>query len=163
MSEKLRRTNVIHQRKTINKTFKFNAKSIYRRFRNEKEMVVDSPPGEDEIHSFWNGIWGKEKTFNRNAVWLEDVQGNYCRTVEKKEYLITKDIVKEVIKGMNNKKAPGNDLVIHIWHKKLHSTWSYITKIFQNYMNKSTPIPEWLPQSKTMLLPKTEDTENPIF
>ena len=69
--------------------------------------------------------------------------------------------MEKMIKSMPNNKAPGIDLVTHFWYKKLSSMWKELLRIFKSYCSQTMTIPAWLPLSRTTLIPKNADTQNP--
>ena len=81
----------------INDMFRNNQKIVYREFKGGQVKVNESPPVE-EIHSFWNDIWGKTKEINTD---------NPC--------------YKDLLRKMANNKAPGRDCIIAYWIKNLES------------------------------------------
>ena len=60
-----RRRNFFHQ----NKLYRENAKKFYREL-GKKSIEINETPIIDEVESFWGNIWEKQKSYNKNATWL---------------------------------------------------------------------------------------------
>ena len=118
-TEKMRRRKVFSERRRINNIFSSNPKAVYRGFRKTAESEISNPPNKEEIENFWGGIWHKEKEHNRSADWLPNLRDNYCKDAKSKKYKITPTIFKNVLGKMKNNSAPGTDLVVPLWIKKI--------------------------------------------
>ena len=62
---------------------------------------------------------------------------------------------------MPNNKAPRADLIIMLWIKRLSATHPYLLRILKEVMVGEADIPSWLAITKTMLIPKNQDTHQP--
>ena len=88
--EKLRKRKTINERQRINRNFSTNAKSVYRKFRADKEIQVSNPPEAENVRNFWNNIWGKETpSCNMQADWIEKLEKEYCQHVTPRTYELT--------------------------------------------------------------------------
>ena len=67
-------------------------------------------------------------------------------------------IVNEILKRSAKNKAPGRDLIVTYWIKKLTACHSHINTIMESLLAGQTQMPRWLSQTKTILLAKYSDT-----
>ena len=81
-AKKLRRRKVVREREIINKKFLMNPKAVYRKFKVDKDIEIVNPPSKEDVHTFWNNIWGKEKQFNQEADWLPGLEKEYCMNIQ---------------------------------------------------------------------------------
>ena len=132
--EKLRKRKTINERQRINQIFSTNAKSVYRKFRAEEEIQVSNPPDAENVRNFWNNIWGKETPCNMQACWIEKLEKEYCQHVTPRTYELTMKIFKLIISRMPNNKAPGADLTVMFWIKKLSASHQYLLIILKDLM-----------------------------
>ena len=100
LTESLRNRTKIAERDSINKNFRKNQKQIFRGWKG-KEIVVNEGPTEDEVTTFWKGIWAQSKTYNKDAVWLKTVEQEYCRDAVAKKYEITLEVMNKVLSKMS--------------------------------------------------------------
>ena len=56
-----------------NKTYRENAKTFYREL-GEKSTEIKEPPKIDEVESFWGNIFEKQKSYDKNADWLAQIE-----------------------------------------------------------------------------------------
>ena len=131
---------------------------MYRKFKSDKSIEIKTPPTEENIRSFWGGIWGTNKEYNTEADWIKLLEKEYCKGTNQKEYRITLPIVNEILKPSANNKAPGRDLIVMYWIKKLTACHSYINTIMESLLLGQTQMPRWLSLTKTILLAKNFDT-----
>ena len=59
---------------------------------------------------------------------------------------------------MANNKAPGNDLIIPFWIKRLTSLHPILLNLYTSTKSSETEIPDWLAISRTILQPKNVNT-----
>ena len=71
------------------------------------------------------------------------------------------EIFKKILARMPNNKAPGADLIIMLWIKRLSATHPYLLRILKEVMVGEADIPSWLAITKTLLIPKNQDTHQP--
>ena len=159
--EKLRKRITVNERQRINRIFSTNAKSVYRKFRAEEKIQVSNPPDAENVRNFWNNIWGKETPCNMQADWIEKLEKEYCQHVTPRTYELTMKIFKLIISRMPNNKAPGADLIVMFWIKKLSASHQYLLIILKDLMKGTIDIPSWLGITRTMLTPKNKNTHQP--
>ena len=156
-SEKLRRKKTIQERKYINRMFKVAPKKVYRGMRDGSQQKVKNMPEQTEVESFWKSIWNVPTQHNTEAPWLEDLKQEYCKNVKARDYEITDEVLDKILSKLANDK-PGRDLVPGLWIKRLSSMKEHFKRNLINSFNLDKEIPQWLVLSKTLLLPKNEDT-----
>ena len=145
-----------HQRKTLNRSFSKDPKGVYRNFRGTK-INVENLPSKDEVESFWKRIWRKNVTFNKDAPWINDLVVNYCKDAKQNIYSIDLKTLNTVINKINPSKAPGRDLIVGFWYKKLDYYRESFVNFLQNTYVEETDLPDWLSLAKTTLTPKNEN------
>ena len=107
-----------HQRETISRSFSKDPTGVCRNFRGTK-INFENLPSKDEVESFWKSIWCKNVTFNKDAPWINDLVVNYCKNAKQNIYSIDLKRLNTAINKINPSKAPGRDLIIGFWYKKL--------------------------------------------
>ena len=89
------------------------------------------------------------------------MKDNYCKDAESKKYKITPTSFKQVMGKMKNSSAPGADLVVPLWMKKVSSLHQPIIKVLEKVRTEDIHIPHWLATMRTILLPKNNNTHEP--
>ena len=134
---------------------------MYRKFKAEEEINIKNTPSAEQVNSFWKDIWGKETQFNSQADMIKKLEAECCKHVEPKEYTLTMEIFKKILARLPNNKAPGTDLIIMLWIKRLSATHPYLLRILKEVMVGEADISSLLAITKTMLTPKNQDTHQP--
>ena len=98
--------------------FTMNPKGVYRKFRITK-INVENLPSKDEVELFWKSIWCINVAFNKHAPWINDLVFNYCKDAKQNVYSIDLKTLNTITNKINPSKAPGRDLIIGFWFKKL--------------------------------------------
>ena len=70
-------------------------------------------------------------------------------------------MIHAVISKTQNNKAPGIDGIIGFWYKWFHSYRNELALLFNKVFNGLLHIPDVLTRAITLLLPKSDDLENP--
>ena len=117
-SQKLKRREVVEERRRINRKFKIAPKSVFRTMEGEESEPVRDVPDQEKLEKFWGGLWGTETDFNKEAPWLKTLEREYVTNATQLEYEITDEILDKVIAKMPNDK-PGIDLTTCLWIKAL--------------------------------------------
>jgi hypothetical protein len=73
---------------------------------------------------------------------------------------LSKMEVTQVLRIMQNWKAPGRDQMANFWLKQRTATHTHLATLFNKLM-KEGQIPDWLMTGVTVLFPKSENTERP--
>ena len=100
---------------------------------------------------------GKGDTIQFSSRLAQEIRRGYCKHVEPKEYTLTMEIFKKVLARMTNNKAPGADLIIMLWIKRLSATHPYLLRILKEVMVGEADILSWLVIMKTMLTLKNQE------
>ena len=114
---------------------------------------------------FWKEIYGRVVPLNEDATGVE-VFRNFCvqQGIEHPAEdcpPISAEEVKNAIIGTRNFSAPGPDHINNFWFKKLASTHHHLARIFTSFLNGDQPVPAWLVEGRTVLLPKKGDLSDP--
>ena len=96
--------------------------------------------------------------YNKDAQWLNAPEKEYCQGATSKDYIMDYNTSEKVIYKMKNNGAPGNDLISIYWIKKLASTHKPLVCQFNMVYEQNGTPPEWLVTSRTVLLPKNNET-----
>ena len=64
-----------------------------------------------------------------------------------------------MVAKMHNKKAPGRDCIIAYWIKHMTSLHQNLKRLMREVMDGKLELPNWLIQCRTILLPKSTETE----
>ena len=59
---------------------------------------------------------------------------------------------------MQNNRAPGIDMIVMFWWKKLESLHCPLVRLFIKFYKNQLEIPQWLTVVRTTLQPKNKDT-----
>ncbi|XP_066930549.1 uncharacterized protein [Clytia hemisphaerica] len=143
-----------------NKVFSTDAKKFYREIGKGK-ISVEEPPSQEDIEGFWNNIWGKKKSYNREATWIEREEERMKGKKEQEWEEITVEEVRVALGKTQKWKSPGIDKVQNFWLNYLPSMHRALTFFLNELVGNPNSIPEWLTEGVTYLLPKSEDTKNP--
>ena len=81
-----------------------------------------------------------------------------CKDIISKSYEVNTERFQSTLKKMTNCKAPGIDLIIVYWWKKLHSLHRPLVSLFAKIFSNELEIPQWLTLVRTILQPKNKDT-----
>ena len=140
---------------------RMNPKAAYWKFKEDKEISVENPPSKESMELFWKNIWGVEQQYNKNADWLPKLEIDYCKNVEQKEYELTSDVLNKIFNKAANNKAPGKDIIVMYWLKKVTSTHRHFLNILISLKKNEPEVPQWLSTTRTTLLPKNSGTDRP--
>ena len=156
--EKLQRRKEVEERKRINYQFKTNPKQVYRKFKGGATMNITNSPATEDIRDFWSNIWSIPRVFNSEAQWLDVLREEYCKDIISKSYKVNAERFQSTLKKMTNCKAPGINLIIVYWWKKLHSLHRPLVNLFAKIFSNELEIPQRLTLVRTILQPKNKDT-----
>ena len=113
-----------------------------------------------QINDYWGSLWSMPVQHNGEAPWLEKLRQQYCVTAEQKYYEINDEILDKVLTKMANDK-PGRDLIAGIRIKNMQSIREMLKRNLRSVLNNLQELPDWLVTSKTILIPKNEETHKP--
>ena len=95
---------------------------VYKKTQKKERQVFENP---EEVVDFWAGIWEKTDGGNPNATWISEVEEVFREiipTVDHGNIPVTCELVLKAIKKKKNWSAPGPDLIVNFWWKRLTST-----------------------------------------
>ena len=147
-------------RSRINKIFSTDQRNIYREWRSSN-IEVKHIPKENEIHSFWSGIWGKKSEINVDSEWHNNLRMEYCKNVSSKTYSITPETIDIVLGKTPNNRAPGTDHIVGYWLKRCSSLHEELRQQMILLMEGQEIMPPWLATCRTILIPKNSATHMP--
>ena len=132
---------------------KENETPIYKEIQKERKFFQEA----DEVINFWINLWCKTDTGNPDAEWLVE----YTRLFENEiPDVYTGDInlesidITKAIKKKRNWSAPGPDLIVNFWLKRLSSLHETIRVLFMNIINGMCDVERWYCSGRTRLLEK---------
>lgn len=159
LSKRLARYKESQTRKEQNQLFQSNEKKFYRNLAGKG--FDGKPPNQEQLINYWSELYSKEKSHNKEAVWLQN-EVKACQGIpEMNSNEISLKDVQEAIRNTANWKSPGIDSIQNFWYKKFHSTHKFIAAQLTTILNNPRKIPKFLTMGITYLLPKDADTENP--
>ena len=120
----------MEESKRINQLFTNNPKAVYRTFKSGPSVRVKDPPSQEDINSFWKGIWGCDVSFNEEADWLNVLKQEYCTNVTPKKYELSPAVFKKVLKKLANNRTPGIALIIGVWIKYTTSVHPWLIELY---------------------------------
>ena len=94
-----------------------------RRFYKELDGNSNSPqmtPDPEEANQYWDGIWGEETTYEKEAESLQKLREE-VEPLQQDKICINVETVTQFLKKVPNWKAPGPDLVQGFWVKNFTS------------------------------------------
>ena len=94
-----------------------------RRFYKELDGNSNSPqmtPDPEEANQYWDGIWGEETTYEKEAEWLQKLREE-VEPLQQDSVCINVETVMQFLKKVPNWKSPGPDLVQGFWVKNFTS------------------------------------------
>ena len=159
-SGKVRRYEQRIKQYTQNRLFNSNQKRFFQQLDGgcEKELIV---PDAERSVSFWKGIWGREKEFNKNATWLREIEENGIPTVQDNLSIGLERVLKQC-KKMPSWKTPGPDGVQGFWIKNVTALHKSIASQFDKLLNGDAQLPQWLTCGKTVLCLKDPAKGNAV-
>lgn len=142
-----------------NSTFSFQPSRLFR----PPPPVVQTPPTVPEVERFWKDIYETTKPFNEGTpaiAHFKEFCDRHLAGVDR-PISVTESDVKKAFSGKKNFTAPGMDAVNNFWWKKFTSTHKHLARIFTSFLSGKEPIPSWLTEGLTVLIPKKGDLSNP--
>lgn len=144
-----------------NKTFKENPKRFYQEIGGSRIPSDPNLPPLQSINEFWSSIWGKTKTHNKKATWIER-QEKRNKTVPDMGWIeITKEEIAETLRKTNDWKAPGQDGVQNFWIKRFSALHHVLAVAYNDIFTGGIAPPEWLTSGITYLIPKSGNASKP--
>lgn len=153
---RLRRYKQSHKRRMHNKLFENSQKTFYRNLEEgELNQAQERIASDEGVLEFWANLWEEQKTHRGNAKWIKDEM----RAVDKIPNMLNSEMsvedIKEVIKKLQNWKAPGVDGLQNYWIKRFPALHPTIAKVFNKILKEPDNTPHFFTRGMTYLLPKT--------
>ncbi|XP_057334366.1 uncharacterized protein LOC130673393 [Microplitis mediator] len=135
------------------------------RFLTPKTSVSGDSPSIEQVEAFWSELYGDQPNVNRDTPALNDFEA-FCRhhrndNADKESPEVSVEKVRLAMNNGKNWAAPGQDGINLFWWKKLTSTHSHLARIFTAFIRGNEPIPCWLVEGRTVLIPKKGDLSDP--
>ena len=127
----------------------------------EDSIDVKTPPTENEIATFWKGIYEDSTPHNASAPWIREIEEEVSDRPKMTDRPITDDEMQNKLRTMKNFKSPGPDQITNFWLKQLTSLQPIYLAAFNRILSGQEEAPDWLTEGKTRLLPKNADTHLP--
>lgn len=157
---RLRRYKDNDAKKKQNQMFTENEKLFYRKYLSQ-QAKVEKIPQKEEIEEFWKKILENKPTIEANQDWIRSIEKKTARIEETSFSRLTIEKLEGVIKKAKNWKATGVDRVHNYYIKKLTATHVSMLNCFNRIIMENEEIPDWMTVGRVILLPKSEETENP--
>ena len=159
----------------MNREFKTNQKNVYANFKQIlDECAVDAEPvykkvkkkasqvfeNAQDVVDFWAGIWEKTDSGNPNAQWISDIEKAFREIVPVTNCNRIPIVYTDIHKSIRKKKnwsAPGPDLIVNFWWKKLTATHLWITNIVDQIVNDDVYPGVWFSLGRVTLIPKDDE------
>ena len=154
-----------------NHTFRNNQSRIFKDFKSmiEKDPENEMPkfrevererkffPNSETVLDFWKSLWCKDDAGNPRAEWLKDYEDLFEQLVpiiDTDELSVTNEDMFGTVKRKRNWSAPGPDLIVNFWWKKLVVIILVLKDIFLNIINLRLAIENWFSRGRTNLIEK---------
>ena len=150
-SKKLQRYINRNKQFVQNRMFETDQRRFYEELdgnRNSSQVTPDP----EEARQYWNGIWGEETTYEKDAEWLQKVREE-VEPLQQDNISITVETVIQFLKKVPNWKAPGPDLVQGFWIKNFTSLHTRIANNLQSCLDTGN-VPDWMTKGRTTLIMK---------
>jgi hypothetical protein len=117
--------------------FRTDCKKFYSLLR-QKNTKEKSAPTKEEIENPWKEIFGKKIKHSEEACWIK----NQCHQNANMEWSPVSEMeVAQVLRMMQNWKAPERDQMTNFWPKQLTATHTHLATLF-NKLIKEGQIPD---------------------
>ena len=144
--------------RTNAKLFRFGIRKRDTNQQNNNQENINHPSKEDTIN-FWNSIFQNGRLVdNMEPLINEFVHNNHINNTPT---VITLSEVEEAIRYISNWKAPGNDLINGFWLKYIDVSKKFLTKLFNQWLDDPTTIPDEMLRGRTVLIHKGNEETDP--
>jgi len=117
--------------------FRTDCKKFYSLLR-QKNTKEKSAPTKEEIENPWKEIFGKKIKHSEEVCWIK----NQCHQNANMEWSPVSEMeVAQVLRMMQNWKAPERDQMTNFWPKQLTATHTHLATLF-NKLIKEGQIPD---------------------
>ena len=132
---------------------------LYDELRGNRSEVKN-PPSKENVAQFWKPMYETEKTYNKDAVWLQQYK-NSINAVKSEYCHVTSNEIQAATSNFSNWKSPGIDKIKKFWWNNLTNLHPKIATIFDQLITQPETCPEWLTTGRTTLISKKQPTQNP--
>ena len=140
-----------------NRLFQSNQAKFYEELDgSHREQNIN--PDRTQIKNFWEDIWGKDVSHNKDAEWIKEL-AEEGEPVKQQDIKISTEKVKSRISRMGNWKAPGLDGVQGYWLKSFKSLHTGIAEHLEKCMTEGD-VPKWMTTGRTVLIMKDKTKGN---
>ena len=146
--------------KTQNKLFQKDPKRFFESLDQEK-IEVKVPPTEENLATFWKGIYEDERNHNEDATWISMVEKDLDNKPKMKDRPVTELEFHTKLRRMQNFKSPGPDQVTNFWLKQITALHPIYLDAFNRILLREETAPLWLSEGMTRLIPKSAETHLP--
>ena len=165
---KQKKTELRFEKQQFNKLFDNSQRKVYDKFRdilsdNDQPLYKTRPRqvkyGEiarEEVEKFWRPIWKDMKEVKLNADWINTVT-NTISVSYSENINLKKDNIWKCIRKKQDWTSPGKDRITNFWLKNLCSIHEGLAIAISEMINKELPLPSWLVEGRTILIPKNDN------
>ena len=143
--------------KNQNKEFERDPKKFFQTL-NEEKIEVKTPPSEEDVNTFWRGIYEDDRDHNDQANWIQVVEEQLRGRPRMEDQPITDEEFQRKLRTMKNFKSPGPDQLTNFWLKTLPALHPHYLAAFNRILSGEERAPLWLSEGLTRLLPKSAET-----
>ena len=111
-----------------------------------------------KVEKFWNDIWGKEKSYNREAAWIGREEDRVSDLEQQEWEQVTVEEIRAALGKAHKWKSPGTDKIPNFWLNALSFIHHPLCVCINELLSNPTDIPDWVTEGVTYLLPKSEET-----
>ena len=167
----------------LNEMFKSNQSQVFRKFRNiiDQDKECETPVykeieserkffrNEDVVISFWKSLWCKEDQGDPDTEWLKKYEKLFEKeipVVNNENIVLASNVTRDGIKKKRNWSAPGPDLLVNFWWKRVTVVHAKVEETFLDIVNSECGLEARLCRGRTSLLEKpgewAHDNTRPI-
>lgn len=157
-SKKLQRYKNRNKQFVQNRMFETDQRRFYGELDgNSNSSQVTPDPG--EAKQYWDGIWGEETAYEKEAEWLQKLR-EVVEPLQQDNICINVETETQFLKKVPNWKAPGLDLVQGFGVKNFTSLHTCIANNLQLCLDTGT-VPDWMTREIYYLLNKKAARKGP--
>ena len=146
--------------KSQNKFFERDPKKFFDSLNAEK-IEIKTPPPENELSTFWKGIYEDNRSHKENAAWIPEIENDLKVKPKMIDQMIIDKEMQDKLRSMKNFKSPGPDQITNFWLKQVTALHPLYLTAFNRILNGEESAPLWLSEGMTRLLPKSAETHLP--
>ena len=105
------------------------------------QSEVKNPSSKENVEQFWKPMYETEKTYNKDAVWLQQYK-NSINAVKSEYCHVTSNEIQAATSNFSNWKSPGIDKIKKFWWNNLTNLHPKIATIFDQLITQPETCPE---------------------